>query len=53
MSLGCDLRHAHRLVYSRGLDLTEPDASTRIGLGCKVCERRACPQRAFPSLLER
>lgn len=52
VSLGCDLRHAHRLVYSRGLDLTEPDASTRIGLGCKVCERRGCPQRAFPSLLE-
>lgn len=53
VSLGCDLRHAHRLVYSRGLDLTEPDATTRIGLGCKVCERRGCPQRAFPSLLER
>jgi predicted transcriptional regulator/transcriptional regulator with XRE-family HTH domain len=53
VSLGCDLRHAHRLVYSRGLDLTEPDASTRIGLGCKVCERRNCAQRAFPSLLER
>ncbi len=52
VSLGCDLRHAHRLVYSRGLDLSEPDASTRIGLGCKVCERRGCPQRAFPSLLE-
>lgn len=52
VSLGCDLRHAHRLVYSRGLDLTEPDASTRIGLGCKVCERRGCSQRAFPSLIE-
>lgn len=52
VGLGCDLRHAHRLVYSRGLDLSEPDATTRIGLGCKVCERRGCPQRAFPSLLE-
>jgi predicted transcriptional regulator/transcriptional regulator with XRE-family HTH domain len=51
VGLGCDLRHAHRLVYSRGLDLSDPGAATPIGLGCKVCERRNCPQRAFPSLL--
>ena len=37
-------------VYSRGLDLTDPGLRTPIGLGCKVCERRGCPQRAFPSL---
>lgn len=53
VGLGCDLRHAHRLVYSRGFNLAEPDAATRIGLGCKVCERRDCVQRAAPSLLER
>jgi predicted transcriptional regulator len=52
VSLGCDLRHAHRTVYSRGLDLTDPQLRTQIGLGCKVCERRECPQRAFPSLLD-
>jgi predicted transcriptional regulator len=23
-------------------------AATPIGMGCKVCERTACPQRAFP-----
>jgi predicted transcriptional regulator/plasmid maintenance system antidote protein VapI len=51
VSLGCDLRHAHRMVYSRGLDLTDPRLGAQIGLGCKVCERRECPQRAFPSLL--
>lgn len=53
VGLGCDLRHAHRLVYSRGFNLSEADAATRIGLGCKVCERRDCVQRATPSLLER
>lgn len=53
VGLGCDLRHAHRLVYSRGFNLAEPDAATRIGLGCKVCDRRDCVQRAAPSLLER
>ena len=53
VGLGCDLRHAHRLVYSRGFNLAEPDTATRIGLGCKVCDRQDCVQRAYPSLLER
>jgi XRE family transcriptional regulator, fatty acid utilization regulator len=53
VGLGCDLRHAQRLVYSRGFNLAEPAAATRIGLGCRVCDRRDCVQRAAPSLLER
>ncbi|CAM3240665.1 hypothetical protein SAMN04488021_13426 [Paracoccus aminovorans] len=48
VALGCDLAHADRLVYARGLDLKNPALATRIGPGCKVCERPACPQRAFP-----
>ena len=48
IGLGCDVRHAHRLVYAQGLDLSDPEAATPIGMGCKVCERSACPQRAFP-----
>ncbi|MGB3069145.1 MAG: short-chain fatty acyl-CoA regulator family protein [Ottowia sp.] len=48
IGLGCDVRHAHRLVYAKGLDLSDPDAATPIGMGCKVCEREVCPQRAFP-----
>lgn len=50
IGLGCDARHAARLIYSKGLDLTDPDAVTPIGAGCKLCERPACPQRAFPAL---
>ena len=50
IGLGCDIRHASRLVYSRGLDLNDPAAATPIGAGCKVCERPACPQRAFPPI---
>ncbi len=50
VGLGCDIRHAHRLIYARGLDLSDPSAATQIGVGCKVCERPACPQRAFPSI---
>lgn len=49
IGLGCELRHAHRLVYSEGLDLSG-DLSTPIGAGCRVCERDNCPQRAFPAL---
>lgn len=48
VALGCDLSHAERLVYARGLDLKNPDLATKIGPGCKVCERSTCPQRAFP-----
>ena len=50
IGLGCDIRHAPRLVYTKGLDLKDPEAATPIGMGCKVCERVACPQRAFPFL---
>ena len=47
--LGCELRHAQRLVYSEGLNLSGENA-TPIGAGCRVCERDDCPQRAFPAL---
>lgn len=48
VAVGCDLAHAERLVYARGLDLRNPAQATPIGPGCKLCERPACPQRAFP-----
>lgn len=49
IGLGCEVRHASRLVYSGGLDLSA-DTATPIGAGCRVCERDNCPQRAFPAL---
>jgi predicted transcriptional regulator/transcriptional regulator with XRE-family HTH domain len=49
IGLGCELRHANRLVYSEGLDLSG-EVATPIGAGCRVCERDNCPQRAFPAL---
>ncbi|MFB6930819.1 short-chain fatty acyl-CoA regulator family protein, partial [Streptomyces noursei] len=33
IGLGCELRHAHRLVYSEGLDLDNTSAATPIGMG--------------------
>lgn len=50
IGLGCDVSHAHRLVYAKGLDLKAPDAAVPIGVGCKVCERPNCAQRAFPPI---
>jgi XRE family transcriptional regulator, fatty acid utilization regulator len=50
IGLGCDIRHAPRLIYSTGLKLDDLSAATPIGAGCKVCERPACPQRAFPQI---
>lgn len=48
VALGCDVEHAHRLVYAKGLDLYDSDVPTPIGMGCRVCERPQCSQRAFP-----
>ncbi|WP_285029658.1 short-chain fatty acyl-CoA regulator family protein [Mycolicibacterium sp. lyk4-40-TYG-92] len=48
IGLGCDLVHAEKLIYAAGIDLTDPDAAVPIGAGCKICDRPACPQRAFP-----
>ncbi|THD77327.1 MAG: XRE family transcriptional regulator [Phenylobacterium sp.] len=45
IGMGCELKYAERLVYSRGLDLAAPVA-TPIGPACRICERPACPQRA-------
>lgn len=50
IGLGCEIRHAARLVYSEGLDLDNASAATRIGMGCRLCERLDCPQRAAPPL---
>src|SRR5699024_9184917 len=39
IGLGCEARHAHRTVYAQGLDLTDEEAATKIGSGCRMCER--------------
>ncbi|MDF2824964.1 MAG: transcriptional regulator, partial [Mycobacterium sp.] len=49
VGLGCELRQAGRLVYSKGLDLVDPDVMP-IGPGCRTCDRQQCPQRATPPI---
>ena len=53
IGLGCDLARAGELVYADGLDLTRLDAAAEIGIGCRLCERDNCRQRAFPPLQHR
>ncbi len=45
IGLGCELKHAGKLVHARGLDLAAP-LVTPIGPACRICERVACAQRA-------
>lgn len=48
-ALGCEVSHASRLVYADGLDLSRGGFDP-IGISCRICERRACPQRAMPPI---
>jgi predicted transcriptional regulator len=45
IGMGCELKYASRLIYSRGMDLNNP-AAVAIGPACRICERANCPQRA-------
>ncbi|MFC7447298.1 short-chain fatty acyl-CoA regulator family protein [Rhodococcus daqingensis] len=50
IGLGCDIAYADRMVYSHGIQTDDPATIVPIGAGCKVCDRPACAQRAFPQL---
>ena len=47
IGLGCELRHAHRLVYSEGLDLSG-DNATPIGAGLPGLRTRQLPAAGLP-----
>lgn len=49
IGLGCEIRHASRLVYSAGMDLEKTEGMP-IGVNCRLCERENCPQRAEPPI---
>jgi predicted transcriptional regulator/DNA-binding XRE family transcriptional regulator len=53
IGIGCALGDARSLVYADGLDLERLQAVTEIGIGCRLCERADCRQRAFPPLQHR
>ncbi|MCA1394697.1 short-chain fatty acyl-CoA regulator family protein [Bradyrhizobium sp. BRP56] len=49
IGLGCEIRHAARLVYATGMDLEKVEG-TPIGVNCRLCERENCSQRAEPPI---
>jgi predicted transcriptional regulator/DNA-binding XRE family transcriptional regulator len=50
VTLGCELHHARDMIYSDQMDLSKSAALDMIGVGCTVCERMECTQRAHPPI---
>ncbi|MDR3471043.1 MAG: short-chain fatty acyl-CoA regulator family protein [Devosia sp.] len=48
IGLGCNISHAHEMIYSDGVDLANPSQTVPIGVGCRICPRHECGQRALP-----
>ena len=53
IALGCEVRHADKLVYADSLDVTKASAFEPIGISCRICERTDCHQRSVPPLEKR
>ena len=49
LGIGCELSHAHSVVYADRLDMKTAPV-TLIGVSCRMCERHECPQRAAPPI---
>ena len=50
VALGCDVTHARDIVHADSLDMGKSIKPIPIGIGCHVCERLDCAQRAQPPL---
>ena len=50
VAMGCEIKHAEKLIYARGAGLDREEGDVPIGINCRLCERRDCNQRATPSV---
>lgn len=48
IGLGCAVQHAREMIYSEGVDLGAESGFVPIGVGCRICPRLECGQRAHP-----
>lgn len=48
IELGCAVQHAEKMVYSEGMDLAGMSHLVPVGVGCRICPRMDCGQRAHP-----
>lgn len=49
-ALGCEIAFAPQLVYADSLDDVSTQLFEPIGVSCRICERRNCPQRSVPPI---
>jgi predicted transcriptional regulator/transcriptional regulator with XRE-family HTH domain len=52
IGLGCKFTHAKSLVYSDGIDLKNSEQIVPIGVNCRICPRKNCSERAFPTSIK-
>ena len=52
VALGCELKHAEKLIYAANIDL-EAIKPEPIGVTCRLCPRPQCAARAHPPLERR
>ncbi len=50
IELGCEIEWGRGLVYTDGVDLSNPAGVVPVGTTCRLCERMECPARAFPAI---
>jgi hypothetical protein len=48
IGLGCSVHHAAAMVYADGMDLLGDSQVEPVGVGCRICPRLECGQRAHP-----
>lgn len=48
IGLGCSIHHAKEMVYAEGMDLFDENKAVPVGVGCRICPRMDCGQRAHP-----
>lgn len=53
IALGCEVRHADKIVYTDNMDVSNDSAYEPIGISCRICERQHCHQRSVPPLERR
>ncbi|WP_027835761.1 helix-turn-helix domain-containing protein [Maritalea myrionectae] len=48
IGLGCHISHGKEMIYADGMDLKDMSQVVPIGVGCRICPRLECGQRAHP-----
>ncbi len=47
IGLGCDQIHAEKMVYSEGMNMSDPSKLIPVGVNCRICPREDCTVRGL------